>query len=117
MDKHDASKVFCSEDDFLLGLSDLTGELMRWGINCVGSAGLGVDASVSSVKLAQSWIREMLISWSRIFARKVVKLITDLVTDMRPLGVNVRGLYAKLNVMDNSLVKLEKGAYDHLFST
>lgn len=29
---------------------------------------------------------------------------------MRPLGVNVRGLHSKLNVMDNSLIKLEKGA-------
>lgn len=116
LNDHNAAQLYCSEEDFLLGLSDLTGELMRWGINCVGSAGLGVEDTVQSVKMAQDWVRQIqsgaLVSlcWSmpRLFVNRGVEANVPF-TGMRPLGVNVRGLYSKLNVMDNTLIKLEKG--------
>lgn len=109
LDKHNASRVYCSEEDFVLGLSDLTGELMRWAINQVGSAGLGVDETVQSVKTAQMWVRQIQSGMSKSFSFGCMLKDLHGLAGMRPLGVNVRGLYSKLNVMDNSLIKLEKG--------
>lgn len=42
--------------DYLGGLGDLTGELMRLGINRIGSSG-GIEGGQAGVAECESWVR------------------------------------------------------------
>jgi len=82
--------ISCSEEDYLLGLADLTGELMRFGLNSVGS--LGLVESVATISETQAWVR-------KIRSR------------LSPLSPDIRHLGSKLTVMDRSLRTLEGASY------
>jgi len=82
--------VHCSEEDYLLGLTDLTGELMRLGINAIGSTGL--EESEAAIRRAESLVRQIRAG-------------------MSPLSPRVRQLSKKLSVMDQTLLKLERTSY------
>ena len=56
-DKLSEANISVSEADYLLGLTDLTGELMRYGINSIGTSGVGDSSSIVSV--AESCVRDM----------------------------------------------------------
>jgi predicted translin family RNA/ssDNA-binding protein len=53
----EGAKVHVSEDDYLLGLTDLTGELMRYGMNAIGNSGIQDGEAV--VQLTERWVRQI----------------------------------------------------------
>lgn len=55
--KLEGAKVHVSEEDYLLGLTDLTGELMRYGMNAIGST--GIQDSEAVVHQTEDWVRQI----------------------------------------------------------
>lgn len=77
--------------DYLGGLADLTGELMRL---CISSSGSALNAAKS---IEGRSLHELSSS------------VRDIKGEMNPLVPLVRGLQKKMEVLDQSLTKMETG--------
>lgn len=101
------TNVHCSAEDYLLGLTDLTGELMRLGINAIGSTGL--EDSEKAVRQAEAWVRLLRAGKpAPCSIGIVIEYFISAYQGMSPLSPFVKGLGRKLSVMDQTLLKLER---------
>ncbi|GAA6047968.1 hypothetical protein JCM3770_006448 [Rhodotorula araucariae] len=86
-------------DDYLGGVADLTGELMRLAIASVGKnlndslAGDGSDAGFTDID-------------------RIGRLVREIQGEMTPLATYARWLPKKLQVLDQSLAKIENASYN-----
>ncbi|KAK9896906.1 Translin [Cystobasidium minutum MCA 4210] len=78
-------------EDFLLGIADLTGEVMRYGINSVGKSGDPNDLASNSKAMAE--------------------FVRECIAGLDPLAPKVRSMYDKIRVSQASLRKLEATSY------
>ncbi|BGP13207.1 hypothetical protein JCM10213_000214 [Rhodosporidiobolus nylandii] len=90
-------------DDYLGGVADLTGELMRLAIASVGrnlsdSLGKGGEAEGSDGDFAN--------------IEYIGRLVREIKGEMDPLAVHCRWLPKKLQVLDQSLAKIENASYN-----
>jgi predicted translin family RNA/ssDNA-binding protein len=53
----ESTRVHCSEQDYLLGLTDLTGELMRYGLAALGNT--GIQEGEAMVSMTEEWVRQI----------------------------------------------------------
>jgi len=80
-----------TNEDFLLGVADLTGEVMRYGINSVGKSGDPTDLAAMSKEMAA--------------------FIRLCIAGLDPLAPNIRSMFDKIRVSRQSLRKLEDTSY------
>ncbi|KAL8291662.1 hypothetical protein RQP46_001920 [Phenoliferia psychrophenolica] len=85
------SSILITAEDYLGGIADLTGELMRLAIARVGSS-LGSEQGMAEI-------------------RTLGKFVRDIKGEMDPLAPYARWLNKKLTVLDQSLGKIEAASY------
>ncbi|GAA5979218.1 hypothetical protein JCM10908_002843 [Rhodotorula pacifica] len=92
-------------DDYLGGVADLTGELMRLAI---ASVGRNLSASLSAGQTEGGG------EGGADFANidRIGKLVREIKGEMDPLAIYARWLPKKLTVLDQSLAKIENASYN-----
>ncbi|KAM0750002.1 Translin [Meredithblackwellia eburnea MCA 4105] len=86
-----ALPILVTVEDYLGGIADLTGEIMRLAIGSVGSS-LGSKDGVASI-------------------HRYGTLVREIKGEMDPLAPYARWLHKKLTVLDQSLAKIEAASY------
>lgn len=104
--------VLVTSEDYLGGIADLTGELMRLAINSVG-ASLGAvegqegEEGLASIGSIANLVRE--IKGGECGVLDALRVILTSRIEMDPLAPYARWLGKKLTVLDQSLSKIESG--------
>ncbi|TKA57050.1 hypothetical protein B0A53_01006 [Rhodotorula sp. CCFEE 5036] len=100
--------------DYLGGVADLTGELMRLAIASVGKnlhASLSAPATTAAATGGRTGEND---NGGADFANidRIGKLVREIKGQMDPLAVHARWLPKKLTVLDQSLAKIENASYN-----
>ncbi|GAA5876868.1 hypothetical protein JCM3774_000795 [Rhodotorula dairenensis] len=94
-------------DDYLGGVADLTGELMRLAIASVGK---NLHASLAGPDGDRSGNERGAAGFADI--DRIGKLVREIKGEMDPLAIYARWLPKKLTVLDQSLAKIENASYN-----